>query len=422
MRTVTLNQKQQRKVDILTRLEAQALDVGTAAELLGVGSRQLRRVRARFRREGFPAVLHGNAGHVSANRIDPAVVERILALAGPGGKYKDMNVCHLQDLLGKPEKIKIGRSTLDRLLRKTGLRRKAGKSAPVHRRKRIRRTAEGMLLQMDGSPFDWLEGRGPKASLMGAIDDATGKVVFLLFRPTEDQIGYLLLLRTVAQSYGIPMGIYHDRHTILRSPRQPTLEDELAGRLPMSQIQRVMLELGIESIPAYSPQAKGRIERLWGTLQDRLTKELRLAGINTLEEANAFLPGFMKRYDARFAKVPQDPNSAWVPFPTKMDTNYYFAIRESRKVRSDHCISWCGQLLQLLPGPKEPSLVDRSVSVHVVPEGDIYVYHDRRPVAYRLVIASDPMPLRPTPKPLRQPRPADPKAKSRQRAWLFAQV
>ena len=144
-----MNQKQQRKVDILTRLEAQALDVGTAAELLGVGSRQLRRVRARFRRDGFPAVLHGNAGRVSGNRIDPAVVERILALAGPGGKYEDMNVCHLQDLLDKPEKIKIGRSTLDRLLRKTGLRRKMGKSDRVHRRKRIRRTAEGMLLQME---------------------------------------------------------------------------------------------------------------------------------------------------------------------------------------------------------------------------------------------------------------------------------
>jgi hypothetical protein len=114
-----------------------------------------------------------------------------------------------------------------------------------------------MLLQIDGSPFDWLEGRGPKAHLMGAIDDATGKVLFLLFRPTEDQVGYLLLLRSVAQRYGLPMSIYHDRHTILRSPKEPTIEEELAGRFPMSQIQRVMAQLGIESIPAHSPQAKG---------------------------------------------------------------------------------------------------------------------------------------------------------------------
>ena len=421
MRTVTLNQKQQREVEILTRLKARALDVGTAAELLGVSPRQVRRLRARFRREGFQAVLHGNVGRVPANCTDPALVEQILALAGQGGKYQDLNVCHLQDLLDQPEQINIGRSTLDRLLKEAGLRHKARRSAPVHRRRRLRRPAEGMLLQTDGSPFDWLEGRGPKADLIGAIDDATGNIVYLIFRPSEDQIGYLLLLRTVAQSYGIPMSIYHDRHTILRSPKQPTLEEELAGQLPMSQIQRVMAELGIESIPAYSPQAKGRIERLWRTLQDRLTKELRIAGITTLEEANAFLPGFIDRFNLRFAKAPQDPNSAWVPLPPELDLNYYFALRETRKVRADHCISWLGRVLQLLPGKKDPSLVGKSVTVHIVPEGDIYLYYDRHPVAYRPVLASDPVPVKPMPKPMRQPRLANPKAKARQRAWLFAQ-
>ena len=416
-----MNQKQQREDEILSRLKARALDVGTAAELLGISPRQVRRLRARFRQEGFGAVIHGNVGRLPANRTDPALVEHILALAGQGGKYQDLNVCHLQDLLDEQEQIKIGRSTLDRLLKEAGLRHRAGRTAPVHRRRRLRRPAEGMMLQIDGSPFDWLEGRGPKADLIGGIDDATGKVVFLLFRPTEDQIAYLLLLRTVAQSYGIPMSIYHDRHTILRSPKQPTLEEELAGRSPMSQIQRVMAELGIESIPAYSPQAKGRIERLWGTLQDRLTKELRLAGITTMEKANAFLPGFIDRYNRRFAKVPQDPNNAWVSLPPELDLNYYFAIRESRKVGSDNCISWYGQRLQLLPGPKNPSLVERRVSVHVVPEGNIYVYHDRHPVAYRTVLTSDPLPVKPMPKPLRQPKPVNPNAKARQRAWLFAQ-
>ena len=421
MRTVTLNQKQQRKVDILTRLEAGAVDVGMAGELLGISARQLRRVRVRFRKEGFGGVLHGNAGRCAVNRTDPALVQQVLALAGPDGKYEDFNVCHLQELLGEQERIKIGRSTLDRVLKQAGLRHKAGKCGPVHRRKRLRRSAEGMLLQLDGSPFDWLEGRGPKADLIGAIDDATGKVVFLVFRPTEDQIGYLLLLRTVAQSYGIPMSIYHDRHTILRSPKQPTLEDELAGRSPMSQIQRVMAELGIESIPAYSPQAKGRIERLWRTLQDRLTKELRLAGITSLEEATAFLPGFIERYNRRFSKLPQDLDSAWMPLPADLDLSFYFAVRESRKVRSDNCISWLGQELQLLPGPEHPSLVERTISVHVVPEGDVYVYHDKHQVAHRPILASDPVPLRLTPKPLRQPKPVNPNAKARQRAWLFAQ-
>src|SRR5665647_646984 len=314
MRTVTLNPKQQRAVEILTRLEARALDIGTAAELLGVSPRQVRRLRLRFRDEGFEAVVHGNRGRSPVNRTDPALLDRILALAGPGGKYHDLNACHLQEILAWPEEgIVIGRSTLDRLLRQAGLRKEAGASAPVHRRRRARRPAEGMLLQIDGSPFDWLEGRGPKASLIGAIDDATGKIVFLVFRLTEDQVGYLLLLRTVALSYGLPMSIYHDRHTILRSPKQPTLEEELAGQPPMSQIQR------------------------------------------------------------------------------------------------------------LLPDPKGPSLVDKSVTVHVVPEGDVYLYHDRHSVAYRRVLASDPVPLKPRREMVRQPRPVDPKATARRRGWLFAQ-
>jgi len=419
MRTITLNPKQQREVEILTRLEAGALDGGTAATLLGVSTRQVRRRRVRFRQEGFAAVIHGNCGRPPANRTDPALRERILALAGPDGKYHDLNVCHLQELLTDEEHIVIGRSTLDRLLRQAGLRQPAKSAPSVHRRCRLRRAAEGMLLQMDGSPFAWLEARGPRADLLGAIDDASGKVLFLLLRPSEDQIGYLLLLRSVAQRYGLPMSIYHDRHTILRSPKQPSLEEQLAGQAPMSQIQRVMAELGIESIAAYSPQAKGRIERLWGTLQDRLTKELRLAGITTLDAANAFLPGFLDRYNARFAKAPADPQSAWVPLPADLDLAYYFATRETRKVRADQCIRFANQCLQLLPGPQQPSLAHQTVAVHVVPEGDLYVYYGKRRLSYQPLAASPSPPPPPPAEPAWSKLPPDPQAKAKQRAWLF---
>ena len=421
MRTITLNSKQQRKVEILTRLDTGTLDVGTAAEMLGVGDRQVRRLRARFRQEGMPAVIHGNTGHQPANRTDPVIAERIVALAGPRGKYHDLNVCHLLDLLEREEQIVIGRSTLDRLLKAAGVRKPARSGRPVHRRRRPRRPAEGMLLQVDGSPFAWLEGRGPKAVLMGAIDDATGKVLFLHFRPTEDQVGYLLLLRSISQRFGLPMSIYHDRHTILRSPKRPTLEEQLAGQPPMSQIQRILAELGIESIPAYSPEAKGRVERLWGTLQDRLTKELRLAGITTLEEANTFLPSFMERYNVRFAKEPQDPLDAWVPLPADLDIAYYFSIRESRTVRADHCISFMGQILQLLPGPGDPSLVGQKVSVHVVPEGEIALYHEKRRINYQPVAARPVKPPQPSDEAPQPAKPADPRGKARQRAWLFGQ-
>ena len=207
--------------------------------------------------------------------------------------------------------------------------------------------------------------------MIGAIDDATGQVLFLLFRPTEDQVGYILLLRAIAYEYGLPMSIYHDRHTILRSPKQPTLDDELAGQPPMSQVQRMMAELGIESITAHSPQAKGRIERLWGTLQDRLTKELRLAGMTTFGRRERFSASLPRPLQCPLRLSPRaDPESAWVPLPTDFDSTYYFAVRDTRKVRADHCIRFAGQWLQLLPEPTHVNLVGQTVTVHAVPEGE----------------------------------------------------
>ena len=205
------------------------------------------------------------------------------------------------------------------------------------------------MLQVDGSPFDWLQDRGPKGTLIGAIDDATGKVLFLTLRPTEDQAGYLLLLRAIAQAAWPAHG------HLPRPAHHPALAQGadhrggVGGRAPMSQIQRVMDDLGIESIPAYSPQAKGRIKRLWGTLQDRLTKELRLAGVSTLPGGQSLPARLHSSLSSRFARAPQDPNSAWVPLPADIDTSYYFAIRHSRRVRADHCISYSSRTLQLLP-------------------------------------------------------------------------
>jgi transposase len=419
MRTITLSPEQQRKVDILTRLEAGTLDVPMVAELLGRSPRQIRRMHASFRRNGVASVLHGNQGRTPVNRTAPEIVERVCALASQEGPYRDFNVCHLQDRLRTNYGIVIGRSTLDRLLKQQGLR-KTPRSPSVHRRRRPRCTSEGMLLQMDGSSHDWLEGRGPRMALHGAIDDATGKIVGALFRPTEDQVGYLSLMQSVAETYGLPMAIYHDRHTILRSPKQPTLDEQLAGQEPMSQIQRLLTELGIESIPAHSPQAKGRVERLWGTLQDRLIKELRLAHITTLKGANAFLPGFIACFNQRFAKTPQDPLPAWVPLPKDLDHAYYFAIRETRTVRADYCISWAGQIYQLEADPGYPSLVRQQVNVHLLPNGELFVYHGKQRLPARLVRDKTIQVLsQPLVSPALPGQPTVRKATAAQRSWLF---
>ena len=277
-----------------------------------------------------------------------------------------------------------------------------------------------MLLQLDASPFAWLEGRAAKTALLGAVDDATGRIVGLLLRPSEDQAGYFVLLRSIVAHYGLPLAIYHDRHTILHSPKEPTLDEELAGELPLSQIQRLLGELGIESILAYSPQAKGRVERLWGTLQDRLVKELRLAGIESLEAANAFLVDFVARYNRRFAKEPADTNPAWRALPEGFDWAYHFSARETRKVRVDHCVQWQGQTLALQVKASEPDLARSTVSVHTLPEGEVCVYAGRRRLVYRQVDEPKIKPalvaLPPRREDLPRPRPT-----AGQRAWLFGQ-
>ena len=239
MRTITLNTKQQRRADILTRLNAGKLNVREAAELLTTGQRHLRRLLRRFEAEGLASLVHGNSGRTPVNRTDPALVQTLVALCGQGGKYDDFNISHLAELLARDEAIVLPRSTLSHLLR-TNHVRLPQRSRQVKRSRRERKSQEGMLLQIDATPYDWLEGRGPQMALIGAIDDATGKIIYLCFRPTEDQAGYLLMLRAIATTYGLPLALYHDRHTILRSPKEPTLDDQLAGRRPQSQVQRVL--------------------------------------------------------------------------------------------------------------------------------------------------------------------------------------
>lgn len=412
-----------RKGQILARYEAGDISTAMAAELLGVTVRQVLRMRAAFRANDRQVLAHGNRGRTPSNRTDPAVLESIVGLAGPGGKYSDFNVTHLHEMLTANEGIVIGRSTLDALLKEQGLRAPRRSATPTKRMRRERCPAEGMMVQIDGSPHDWLEGRGPRMSLMGGVDDATSKLLYACFRPTEDLAGYLAMVRSIACTYGLPVSYYHDRHTILQSPKKPTLEDELAGREPQSQLQRVMQLLGVESIAAHSPQAKGRIERLWRTLQDRLTRELRLAGVSTLEDANAFLPAYLQRHNARFAVTPADANSAWVPVGSDMDLSYYFATQESRVVNADHTIHWHNHCFLILRPKGQKSLAGRRINVHVVPEGDVYLYDGTERLSYRLLGPADSAPQTTAPTATKPtaltPAPVKPGAK--QRAWLHGQ-
>jgi hypothetical protein len=323
-------------------------------------------------------------------------------------------------MLDENEGLRACRSTVYTLLRNAGIVKLGKQGKQIRRKRRERSSAEGMMVQIDGSMHDWLEGRGPRMSLMGAVDDATGKLLYGIFRPTEDQVGYMLLLRSIATRWGLPEIVYHDRHTILRSPKETTIDDELAGKVPESQIQRVMRQLGIESIAAGSPQAKGRVERVWGTLQDRMCKEMRLVGVCTIDQANAFLQEFIPRYNQRFGCEAADSENAWVQLEPDMDIPYYFSTSERRTVRADHTISWENKTLQILPSTPHRRLEGRTIDVHVTPEGDTYLYDARTQLKHKPIPqrqkSLQPQPDKP---PIKPSLPPDPAAAARKRAWLY---
>jgi hypothetical protein len=237
-----------------------------------------------------------------------------------------------------------------------------------------------MMLQIDASPHDWLQGRGPWLTLVGAIDDATN-FRWARFVPAETTWSYLDLLHDVASSHGLPLSLYSDRHTIFFSPREPTIEEELRGIGPLTQFGRAMDELGIQIIPAYSPQAKGRVERMWGVFQDRLVVELRLANARTLDEANVVLERFLADYNARFRVVPTQSTPVFRSAPSSSKLDRICCLKDLRTVSNDHTISFEGLVLQIPPSKSFHSIARRKVDVLQLRDGSIEIVYRGRCVA-----------------------------------------
>ena len=376
---VTLNAREQRRLQVLNKVESGQVTASEAGELLGLSVRQIRRLLAAYRREGAAGLEHGNRGRVSPGRVPEAVAAEILRLAQM--EYIDYNDQHFTEELEDPHKIKVSRSTVRRLRREAGLGSPRKRRAPRHRRRRERYPQAGMLLQVDGSPHDWLEGRGPELTLVAAIDDATSEVPFALFREQEDTAGYYLLLQHICQSHGRPLALYADGHTIFQSPKEKTLEDELAGKLPRTQFGRLLEEWGIQLIAARSAQAKGRVERLFGTLQDRLVKALRRANASTLEEANAVLKTFLPRHNARFAVEAAQPGSAYRTEPPYQEFAHCFCFRYERTVANDNTISFWGHKLQIPPVPHQRSYARARVQLRQHLDGHLTIHYQGQRLA-----------------------------------------
>ncbi len=381
--------KEQRRAMILTAVVEGRVAADQAAGLLGLSGRHERRLRHAFLRDGPAALVHGNRGRKPAHTLDPGLRNRVAALAE--GAYANCNDQHLTDLLAEREGIVVSRSSVRRIRRAAGLRSPQRRRAPRHRSRRERMPQSGMLLQVDGSRHQWLGPDGPWLTLVGAIDDATGDVPHAIFREQEDAQGYLLLLREVVRRRGVPLALYSDRHTIFQSQvKKPlTLEEELAGKPQPTQVRRVLDELDIAWIGARSPQAKGRVERLWRTLQDRLYQELRLANVSTLEQANTALSALLARHNARFRQKPAEPGSAYRRLPASKRPADVFCFRYWRTVSPDNVVTLEGRAIAIPPGPQRRSYARARVEVREHLDGSASVHYQGSCIARQGPLSTD---------------------------------
>jgi transposase len=338
---VTLTRNELKRVKVLERLASGSMSNAEASETLGVTCRQLRRLKSKYSQEGEEGLIHGNRGRKPKHALPLEVKSEVLRLFEE--KYGDSNFCHCAELLEEREGIRLSPSSVGRILKSAGKEsKKSAKRRPKKHRRRERRSQAGMLWQTDATPYEWLGKECGRFALHAVIDDATGIVTGAAFARNECAEGYSLAMKEGIMKYGVPMGLYTDKHTIFRSPKEKlTLDEELDGvRIPLSNFGAAMAELHIEHIKANTPQAKGRIERLWETLQDRLPVELRLLGAKTLEEANRALPGLIEKHNGKHAVQPAEEQSACAPLEKEVCLDHVFAKRETRKIGGGGGISY----------------------------------------------------------------------------------
>ena len=348
----TMNKEQLGKLAMIQGAVEGRYTVMEAARRLNLSARRIKQLKKAFKENGAAAFIHGNSGRHPVNYTDEKIREKIISLK-KSENYKDTNFTHFQELLEEYENIKISYSSLSRILKNNGITSKR-----CHRiegkkfKRRNRRSAPGQMLQADGSSFDWF-GTGVRCTLHAFIDDATGIITGLYFCQNECLMGYLEVLRQTLTNYGIPLEFYADKAGIFfvntKKAANWTMEELLAGKtLDKTQFGRIVDEqLGVTMISAHTPQAKGRVERLWGTLQDRLPIWLRQKGITDMEKANQRLHKYIAEFNNRFAVKPALQESAFVPLEPSFDLNKLLAVRFDRTTDNCGCFSFHNFLFQV---------------------------------------------------------------------------
>lgn len=330
-----LKQKDLKRATLIEACIKGECTVKQVATALGLSERRVKQIKREVKEHGVKSIEHGNRGRKPKNTIPIETRQRILELRS-SFEYEISNFKHFQELLKERENIDISYSALYNILHNAGIKspKKHRKTKLHHRRKR--KECEGMMLQADGTPFDWF-GTGQQYSLHGFIDDATGKITGLYMCKNECLLGYLEVLRQTLENYGIPISLYPDKYSVFFPPKKVndhiTLEEQLNGREKgITQFGRIVEELGIDMFPANSPQAKGRIERLWETLQSRLVTEFRINNITTLEETNDFLIQYIPKYNSQFAVEATNKKSVFLKLPKRYDLDELLCVRFERTI------------------------------------------------------------------------------------------
>ncbi len=373
-----MSQQEVKRAQILDMLEEDKISQQEASKRIGVGTRQVRRLSKRYRAEGLGGLVSKKRGSASNRRLDEVACTTAIELIGT--HYRDFGPTLANEKLSELHGIQLSVESTRQLMIGAGYwRTRRGGTVCAHPM-RERRARFGELIQIDGSPHDWFEGRGEYCTLLVFIDDATGRLTQLRFTPTETTLGYMRVLHDHIRTHGAPVALYSDRHSVFH------INAKDADPEAETQFARAARELGIECIPANTPQAKGRVERANQTLQDRLIKEMRLAGINDMDSANAWLPGYIADYNRRFAVMPKDPSDAHLAYPgTSAELVRILSVQVTRTLSKNLSCQYENQLLQIKTTGTGLGLQGAKVTVHEHFDGRKELLWKKRQLAYTVM-------------------------------------
>jgi transposase len=375
---VTMSQKEFQRVKVIENAVGGRLSVREASRLLHLSERQVQRLKRRYQPDSVGWVQHGNRGRSMPWALPVPQKQLILALAR--GKYRGFNDSHLVEKLHSEEGLTVSREAVRRILRAAKLASPQKRRPPKYRSRRPARPRFGMMVLTDASRHDWLEGRGPELTLIGLQDDATGQILAAHFQlEAENTVGYLRAVYAMITAHGIPLSLYHDRHSIFqRNDSHWTLAEQLVGKQIPTQLGSALQQLGIQQIPAYSPQAKGRIERAWRTCQDRLVSELRLDRAATLPQANTVLARFCADFNQRFARPAADTVSDFRRLPRRFDLARCLSLHYQRVVAADHTVTLGAQSIALPPLPGQRGYARETLELSHQLDGRLRIYRGDR--------------------------------------------